>query len=64
VASAVRLAMVELVAARAEVEVAAAMDVAHAAAAELEALRASSTGSSVSADDRDELKLAREAARE
>jgi hypothetical protein len=56
--------MVELVVARAEVEVAAAMDVAHAAAAELEALRASSTGSSVSADDRDELKLAREAARE
>jgi hypothetical protein len=62
VARAVRLAMVKLVAARAEVEVAAAMDVAHVAAAELEALRASSTGSSVSADDRDELKLAREAA--
>jgi hypothetical protein len=51
--------MVELAAARAEVEAAA-------AAAELKALRASSTDSSVSADDdRDnELKLAREAARE
>jgi hypothetical protein len=58
-ARAARLAMVELVAARAEVEEAA-------AAAEVEALRASSIGSSVSADDdRDnELKLAREAARE
>jgi hypothetical protein len=44
----------------------AAADAAHAAAAELEALRASSTGSSVSADDdRDnELKLTREAVRE
>jgi hypothetical protein len=54
-ARAARLAMTELAAARAEVEAAA-------AAAELEALRASSTDSSVSADDdRDnELKLARE----
>jgi hypothetical protein len=50
--------MAELAAARAEVEAA--------AAAELEALRASSIGSSVSADDdRDnELKLTMEAARE
>jgi hypothetical protein len=61
-----RLAMAELAAARAEVEAATATDAARAAAAELKALRASSTGSSVSADDdRDnELKLAREAARE
>jgi membrane protein involved in colicin uptake len=58
--------MTELAAARAEVEAIAAADAARAAAAELEALRASSTGSSVSVDDdRDnELKLAREAARE
>jgi hypothetical protein len=58
-ARAARLAMAELAAARAEVE-------ATAAAAELKALRASNTDSSVSADDdRDnELKLAREAARE
>jgi hypothetical protein len=51
--------MAELAAARAEVEAAA-------AAVELEALRASSTGSSVSADDdrNNELKLAREVARE
>jgi hypothetical protein len=58
--------MAELVAARAEVEAAAAVDAARAAAAEFEVLRARSTGSSVSADDdRDnELKLAREAARE
>jgi hypothetical protein len=58
--------MTELIAARAEVEAAAAADAARAAAVELEALCASSTGSSVSADDdRDnELKLAREAARE
>jgi hypothetical protein len=51
--------MAELAATRAEVEAAAAV-------AELKALRASSTDSSVSADDdRDnELKLAREAARE
>jgi hypothetical protein len=54
-----RLAMAELTAARAEVE-------AVAATAELKALRASSTDSSVSADnDRDnELKLAREATQE
>jgi hypothetical protein len=65
-ARAVRLAMAELAAARAEVEAAAVADEARAAAAELKSLRASSTGSSVSADDdRDnELKLAREAARE
>jgi hypothetical protein len=65
-AKAARLAMAELAAARAEVEAAAKTDTALAAAAELKALHASSTGSSVSADDdRDnELKLAREAARE
>jgi hypothetical protein len=65
-ATAVRLAMAELAAARAEVEAAAVADAARAAAAELEALHASSTGNPVSADDdRDnELKLAREAARE
>jgi hypothetical protein len=61
-------AMTELAAVRAEVEAAAAAaaDAAHAVAVEIEALRASSTDSSVSADnDRDnELKLAREAARE
>jgi hypothetical protein len=58
--------MAELAAARAEVEAAAATDATCVAAAELEALCASSTGSSVSTDDdRDnELKLAREAARE
>jgi hypothetical protein len=57
--------MAELTAARAEVEAATAADAARAAAAELEALRASSTGNSVSANgDRDnELKLVREAAR-
>jgi hypothetical protein len=61
-ARAARLAMAELAAAKVEVEAA---DAAR-AAAELKALRASSTGSPVSADDdRDnELKLAREAARE
>jgi hypothetical protein len=55
-----------MAAAGAEVEAAAVVDAARAAAAEFEALRASSTGSSVSTDDdRDnELKLAREAARE
>jgi hypothetical protein len=65
-ATAARLAMTELAVARAEVEAAEAADAARAAAAELEALRTSSTGRSVSADDyRDnELKLAREAARE
>jgi hypothetical protein len=63
-ARAARLAMVELAATKAEVEAAAAADAARAAAAKLKALRASSTGNSVSADDeRDyELKLAREAA--
>jgi hypothetical protein len=65
-ARAARLAIAELAAARAEVEAAAAADATHATAAKLEALRASNTGSSVSADDdRDnELKLARETARE
>jgi Tfp pilus assembly major pilin PilA len=64
--AAARLTMAELTAARAEVEAATAVDAARAAAAELKALHASSTGSSVSADDdRDnELKLTREAARE
>jgi pyruvate/2-oxoglutarate dehydrogenase complex dihydrolipoamide acyltransferase (E2) component len=66
-ATAARLTMAELAAARTEVEAAAAAaDAACAAAAELEALCTSSTGSSVSADDDkdNELKLAREAARE
>jgi hypothetical protein len=65
-ARAARLAMVELTAARAEVEAAAAVGAGRAVAAELGALCASSTGSSVSTDDdRDnELKLAREATRE
>jgi hypothetical protein len=65
-ARAARLVMAEVVAAMTEVEAAAAADGTRAAAAELETLRASSTGSSVSADDdRDnELKLVREAARE
>jgi hypothetical protein len=65
-ARATRLAMVELAATRAEVEAAVTADAVHVAAAELKALRASSTGSSVFADDdRDnELKLTREAARE
>jgi hypothetical protein len=51
---------------RVEVEAVATTDAAHAVAAELEALRANSIGSSVSTDDdRDnELKLARKAARE
>jgi hypothetical protein len=44
-ARAARLAMTELAAARAEVEIAAAVDAARAAVVELEALRASSTGS-------------------
>jgi hypothetical protein len=58
--------MAELAAARAEVEAAMTADAACATAVELEALRASSTDSSVSADDdRDnEFKLAREASRE
>jgi hypothetical protein len=66
VATAARLVMAELTVARAEVEAVATADVARAAVADLEALRVSSTDSSVSADDgRDNgLKLAREAARE
>jgi hypothetical protein len=58
--------MAELTAARTEVEAATAADAARATTVELEALHASSTDSSVSADDdRDnELKLARETARE
>jgi hypothetical protein len=64
--TAARLKMAELVAAREEVEEAVVADAACAAAAELKALRGSSTASSVSTDDdRDnELKLASEAARE
>jgi hypothetical protein len=56
--------MAELAAARIEVEAAVEVDAARATAVELKALRASSTGSSVSADDdRDNaLNLAREAA--
>jgi predicted RNA methylase len=63
VARAAKLVMAELAAARAEVEVVAAADTSRVAAVELKALRASSTGSSISSDDdRDnELKLAREA---
>jgi hypothetical protein len=63
-ATTVRLVMAELAAARAEVEIAATVDAIRVAAAELEAPRASSTGSSISTDDdRDnELKLVREAA--
>jgi hypothetical protein len=58
--------MAELAAAMAEVEAATVADAARATAVELKALRASSTDSSVSADDdRDnEFKLAREASRE
>jgi hypothetical protein len=65
-ARATRLAMAELTAARAEVEVAVAADTVRAVAAELEALRDSSINISVSADGGtdNELKLAREAARE
>jgi hypothetical protein len=65
-ARAARLAMPELAAAMAEVEAAATMDATRAVTTELEALRASSTSSSDFADDdRDnELKLAREVARE
>jgi hypothetical protein len=64
-ARAARLAMAELAAASAEVEAVAAVDAARAATAELKALCASTTDSSVSADDdRDnELKLAREQCR-
>jgi hypothetical protein len=63
---AARLAMVELAAVRVEVEAAAVVDAARAATAELEALCGNRTSSSVSADGGtdDELKLAREAARE
>jgi hypothetical protein len=59
-------AATELAAAREEVEAAEAADAAQAAAAELEALRGSSAGSSVSGDGstNDELRLAREAAQE
>jgi hypothetical protein len=55
--------MAELAAARVEVEAAAAMDAAHAAVAELKALRGSSISSSISTDNGtdDELKMAREA---
>jgi hypothetical protein len=65
-ARAAMLAMAKLAAAMAEVEAAAVADAARATAVEFEALRASSTGISVSAnDDRDnELKLATEVARE
>jgi hypothetical protein len=65
VARVARLTMAELAAARAKVEAAAA-DAARAVAAELEALHTSSIDSSVSTDDDidNELKLAREAARE
>jgi hypothetical protein len=56
--------MVELAAARAEVEEAAAADAARATTAELEALRGSTISNSVSVDGGtdDELKLARETA--
>jgi hypothetical protein len=62
--TAVRLVMVELVAARADVEVVGAADAARAVAAELEALRGSSTSSFVSTNGGtdDEVKLVREAA--
>jgi hypothetical protein len=58
--------MAELAAVRPEVEATTAVDAARAAVVELEALRTSSTGSSISADDgRDnELKLTREAVQE
>jgi multidrug efflux pump subunit AcrA (membrane-fusion protein) len=61
-----RLAVAELAAARAEVEAAEAADAARAAAAELEAQRGSSIGSSVSSDGgtNDEIRLAREATQE
>jgi hypothetical protein len=64
-ARAARLAAAELAVARAEVEAAEAADAARAAAVELEALRGSRAGSSASVDDTDEeLRMAREAARE
>jgi hypothetical protein len=64
VARAARLVMVELAAARVEVEAAATVDAAYAAAVEREALCGSSASSSVSAygGTDDEIKLAREAA--
>jgi hypothetical protein len=57
---------VELAAARAKVEAAEAADATRAAAEELEALRGSRAGNSASIDDNtdEELRLAREAARE
>lgn len=60
------MAAAELAAARAEVEAAEAADAARAAATELEVLRGSRAGSSASVDDNtdEELRLAREAARE
>jgi hypothetical protein len=63
-ATSAKLAMAELVAAKAGVEAAAAVDAARAAAAELEALRGSSISNTVSADGGtdNEIKLAREAA--
>jgi hypothetical protein len=63
---AARLAIAELAALRPEVEAMAAADAARAAVVELEALRASSTDNSISADDdRDnKLKLTREAVQE
>lgn len=64
VARASRLVAAELAAARVEVEAAAAADAARAAAAELKALRDSSTNSSVSAFDNTDDELTREAARE
>jgi hypothetical protein len=65
-ARAARLAAAELAAARAEVEAAEAADAARSAAAELEVLHGSRAGSSASVDDNtdEELRLAREAARE
>jgi hypothetical protein len=65
-ATAARLAMTELAAVRTEVEATVVVDAVCVTAAELEALRTSSTGSSVSVDDdRDnELNLVREASRE
>jgi hypothetical protein len=60
------MAAAELAAARTEVEAAEAADDARAAAAELETLRGSRAGSSASVDDNtdEELRMAREAARE
>jgi hypothetical protein len=65
-ARAARLAAAELAAVRAEVEAVEVADAARAAPVELEALRDSSAGSSVSGDGstNDELRLAREATQE